>query len=70
MTTSTSAQRVLLTTRQLEAKYGISANTWRYWRSIGTGPAAIVLGKRKVLYDATVVEAWVQAGAENGGGKA
>jgi len=32
----------------LEKLTGIKASTWRYWASIGTGPASFLLGKRRV----------------------
>ncbi|MGX9295147.1 helix-turn-helix transcriptional regulator [Tsukamurella paurometabola] len=56
--------RTLLSAKQLEERYGISVNTWRYWRQCGTGPAAVVLGKRKILYDVDVVERWISARSE------
>lgn len=56
--------RELLNVKQLEEKYGIPQATWRYWRSAGRGPAAIVLGPRKVMYDVAVVERWLDAHAE------
>lgn len=56
--------RELLTIKQLAERYGIPEATWRYWRATGRGPAAIVLGPRKLLYDAEVVERWLDAHAE------
>lgn len=35
-----------------------SPETVRYWRHIGAGPASFKVGRR-VLYDATEVEAWL-----------
>jgi hypothetical protein len=33
---------------QLQAMTGTKASTWRYWASIGQGPASFRLGKRRV----------------------
>jgi prophage regulatory protein len=43
----------------LEALTGTPADTWRYWVSIGKGPASFKLGKRRV-WKRSVVMAWLQ----------
>lgn len=42
----------------LEKLTGTKASTWRYWASIGTGPASFKLGKRRVWRKSDVV-AWI-----------
>jgi len=42
----------------LEGKTGTKASTWRYWASIGEGPASFRLGKRRV-WRREVVLAWL-----------
>ena len=42
----------------LEKLTGIKASTWRYWASIGTGPASFKLGKRRVWRKSDVM-AWI-----------
>jgi prophage regulatory protein len=52
----------------LEALTGTKASTWRYWASIGTGPASFKLGRRRV-WRKSVVLAWL-AEQEGAGEKA
>lgn len=40
----------------LEKLTGTKASTWRYWASIGTGPASFKLGRRRVWKKSTVLE--------------
>lgn len=47
----------LLTDKLLEAETGISAETWRWKRGRGEGPAFIKIGRR-VYYKRADVEAW------------
>jgi prophage regulatory protein len=42
----------------LERLTGTKASTWRYWASIGTGPASFKIGRRRVWKKATVL-AWL-----------
>jgi prophage regulatory protein len=42
----------------LERMTGTKASTWRYWASIGTGPASFKLGRRRV-WKKSVVLAWL-----------
>jgi predicted DNA-binding transcriptional regulator AlpA len=42
----------------LEKLTGTKASTWRYWASIGIGPASFRLGKRRV-WKLADVEAWI-----------
>jgi len=42
----------------LERLTGTKASTWRYWASIGTGPASFKLGRRRV-WKKSVVLAWL-----------
>jgi predicted DNA-binding transcriptional regulator AlpA len=44
----------------LEELTGIKASTWRYWASIGEGPASLKLGRRRVWKRATIM-AWLEA---------
>jgi predicted DNA-binding transcriptional regulator AlpA len=39
---------------------GVSENTLRHWRHMGTGPKSARLGRR-IVYRATDVEAWIEA---------
>jgi prophage regulatory protein len=42
----------------LEKLTGTKASTWRYWASIGTGPASFKLGRRRVWRKSDVM-AWI-----------
>jgi prophage regulatory protein len=42
----------------LEKLTGTKASTWRYWASIGTGPASFKLGRRRV-WQRSDVTAWL-----------
>jgi prophage regulatory protein len=42
----------------LQELTGTKASTWRYWASIGTGPASFKLGRRRV-WKKSVVLAWL-----------
>lgn len=44
--------------RDLEEAFGTKASTWRYWASIGFGPASFKLGRRRV-WRRSVVESWL-----------
>jgi len=44
--------------KQLEAMTGTRASTWRYWASVGEGPASFKLGRRRV-WKRSVVEKWL-----------
>jgi prophage regulatory protein len=53
----------------LEKLTGTKASTWRYWASIGTGPASFKLGRRRVWRKSQVL-AWIddqQAATGTGG---
>ena len=43
---------------ELEELTGTKASTWRYWASIGEGPASFKLGRRRVWKRSTVL-AWI-----------
>jgi predicted DNA-binding transcriptional regulator AlpA len=47
-----------LTANQLEELTGTRASTWRYWASVGEGPASFKLGRRRVWRKATVLQ-WI-----------
>ena len=42
----------------LEQLTGIPASTWRYWASIGAGPASFKMGRRRVWRKSAVL-AWI-----------
>jgi prophage regulatory protein len=42
----------------LEKLTGTKASTWRYWASIGQGPASFKLGRRRV-WKKSIVLAWL-----------
>jgi prophage regulatory protein len=48
----------LLDALELEELTGTKASTWRYWASIGKGPASFKLGKRRVWRRSAVL-AWI-----------
>jgi prophage regulatory protein len=48
----------IVDSKDLEQLYGTRASTWRYWASIGEGPASFKLGRRRV-WKRSVVEAWL-----------
>ncbi len=43
-----------LDSKQLEMLTGTRASAWRYWASIGEGPASFKLGRRRVWKRSTV----------------
>jgi predicted DNA-binding transcriptional regulator AlpA len=43
----------------LEKLTGTAASTWRYWATIGQGPASFKLGRRRV-WKRDVVLAWLE----------
>jgi prophage regulatory protein len=47
-----------LSALELEKWTGTKASTWRYWASIGQGPASFKLGKRRV-WKRSAVLAWL-----------
>ena len=49
----------------LELITGTKASTWRYWASIGQGPASFKLGRRRV-WKKSDVESWLAQQAEAG----
>jgi len=52
----------LLTTKQVEADYGIKAPTLRYWRHASVGPASFTLGpgiRGRVVYRRSEIERWI-----------
>ncbi len=50
--------RELVGAVDLEKLTGTKASTWRYWASIGTGPASFKLGRRRVWRKSGVL-AWL-----------
>ena len=52
------AYRAYLDAKNLEELTGTKASTWRYWASIGRGPASFRLGRRRV-WDKDVALAWL-----------
>jgi prophage regulatory protein len=61
--------RELVGALDLEKLTGTKASTWRYWASIGTGPASFKLGRRRVWKKSVVLE-WLteqEAAAVRGG---
>lgn len=53
----------------LEGMTGVKASTWRYWASIGAGPASFKMGRRRVWRKSAVL-AWIaeqQAATSTGG---
>ncbi len=47
-----------LDSTELEELTGTPASTWRYWASIGEGPASFKLGRRRV-WKRSAVLAWI-----------
>lgn len=50
--------RELVNAVDLEKLTGTRASTWRYWASMGTGPASFKLGRRRV-WKKSLVLAWL-----------
>ncbi|MCV7441231.1 DNA-binding protein [Mycobacterium paraense] len=50
--------RELVSAVDLEKLTGTRASTWRYWASMGTGPASFKLGRRRV-WKKSLVLAWL-----------
>ena len=44
----------------LERIFKIPRGTWRYWHSVGQGPASFKVGRRR-LYRKSVVHAWLDS---------
>jgi prophage regulatory protein len=57
-TNADQGDRELLGARDLEALTGTKAATWRYWASIGQGPASFKLGRRRV-WKKSIVREWL-----------
>ena len=51
----------VLTARQVAEEYGFSTVTLQRWRTDGTGPAYVKLGKRRVGYLAADLQRWVES---------
>jgi predicted DNA-binding transcriptional regulator AlpA len=49
-----------LSAPQLELLTGTPASTWRYWAHLGTGPASMKIGRRRVWRKTTVL-AWLES---------
>ncbi|MGO9251643.1 MAG: helix-turn-helix transcriptional regulator [Mycobacterium sp.] len=43
---------------ELEEMTGTKASTWRYWATVGEGPASFKLGRRRV-WKRSAVLAWI-----------
>lgn len=52
-----------LTTAELADLFRTSPESVRYWRTMGTGPKSIKVGKR-ILYDREEVERWAASKAD------
>ena len=48
----------ILDSLDLERLTGTKASTWRYWASIGAGPASFKMGRRRVWRKLAVLE-WI-----------
>ena len=48
-----------MTTAEVAARLRTPADTIRYWRSVGKGPASFKVGGRRVLYAREDVEAFI-----------
>lgn len=48
-----------MTTREIAARYRIAVGTLENWRSMGIGPSFVKTPTGRILYRASVVEAWV-----------
>lgn len=49
-----------LTTAEVAELFRTSPETVRYWRTMGTGPKSLKVGKR-ILYERSEVEGWAAA---------
>lgn len=58
MNTDLTAKARYLTTQEVADTLRTPAETVRYWRHVGKGPASFKIGRR-VLYDAVDVEAFI-----------
>lgn len=54
--------------RTLSERVGISRSALQHWRLIGQGPPFIRIGKKKIIYDWEVVQAWLAANTQKVGG--
>lgn len=48
-----------LNSKDLQEMTGIASSTWRWWVSIGEGPASVKIGRRR-LWRRSTVEAWLR----------
>jgi predicted DNA-binding transcriptional regulator AlpA len=53
--------KTLLSTDEASAVTGLSTSTLAKWRSMGKGPAHIRLSRRRVAYEAQVLQAWIES---------
>ena len=51
----------LLTAAQVSDRLNLPIATLNYWRQVKEGPQWFKLGRRKVMYRATDVQAWLDA---------
>ena len=58
-----------LSSADLERLTGTRASTWRYWASIGQGPASFRLGRRRVWRKAEAMSWLAEQEAVNGTGR-
>lgn len=52
-----------MTTAEVAELFRTSPETVRYWRTMGTGPKSVKIGKR-ILYDRSEVERWAASKVE------
>lgn len=52
-----------MTTAEVADLFRTSPETVRYWRTMGTGPKSVKIGKR-ILYDSDDVKRWAASKAE------
>lgn len=48
-----------LDSQELETLTGTRASTWRWWASVGQGPASLKIGRRRV-WRRSVIEEWLR----------
>lgn len=54
----------ILTVPEVSAKTSVAEGTLRYWRSIGYGPNSFKLGRKRVGYYESAVDAWLKQQVE------
>ena len=54
-------EKRLMTARKTAAYLGVKVSTLAKWRCYGGGPEFTMISRRRVMYDAVAVDAWIDS---------